>query len=258
MNDFLSSVQRWLEKAANGPVIKGNLPPFTLTGDYNDAVFPMPENDKVPWWVANENLDDIDHSSPEMYLRYPRLTIGSWCNSDETHHYFAKFIDKDIHFREFKRKEPEEISKKEGEQGTTTNIRYYPHFKTNIKKGTTAWDLTQNHEVLEEYQRRRDGKKLKNFYRYSEGWQRLMDESVRLITAIKDKKLSIKSNEIQGKIGKELKTKEEIRKINELDNPNNPRWKNKKLISRLGEFLELKLRNTIEWQQFCAAQTTKH
>jgi len=262
LRDFLSSVQRWLEKATNGPVIKGNLPPFTLTGDYNDAVFPMPLTSKVPWWVATKNLNDFDHSTPEMHLRYPLLTIGSWCNYDEAHRYFQKFIDKDILFREYKqRQRPEKNEQEEAESDTEQekiNIPHYPHFKTNIKKGTIAWDITQNREVLEEYQKRKNGKKSRKSDRFSQGWERVMDQSVKLISDIKEGKIDIKSDEVQGKIGKELKKKEEVRKRNELDDPNNQKWKRKRMFSWRRKFIQMKIINTIKWQEFCAAQANKN
>jgi len=249
LNDFLSIVRRWLEKATNGPVIKGNLPPFTLTGDYNDAVFPMPLINKVPWWVENTNLDDFDHSTPELHLRYPRLTIGSWCNSDEAHHYFQKFIDKDIQFREYKQKQRLELTEQE-----QINTPHYPHFKTNIKKGATAWDITENREVLEEYERRQNGQKSN---RFSDGWNRLMDQSVRLISDIKEGRIDMQSEEVQGKIGKELKTKEEIKKLKELDDPNNESWRKKRIFSWRRKFIQMKITNTIEWQEFCATEANK-
>jgi hypothetical protein len=244
LRDFLSSVQRWLEKATNRPVIKGNLPPFTLTGDYNDAVFPMPLTSKVPWWVATKNLNDFDHSTPEMHLRYPLLTIGSWCNYDEAHRYFQKFIDKDILFRQYKQRQRSE--------------KHYPHFTTNIKKGTIAWDITQNREVLKEYQKRQNGKKSRKSDTFSNGWERIMDRSVKLISDIKEGKIDIKSDEVQGKIGKELKKTEEIRKRNELDDPNNQKWRQKRIFSWRREFIQMKITNTIKWQEFCAAQANKN
>jgi hypothetical protein len=244
LRDFLSSVQRWLEKATNRPVIKGNLPPFTLTGDYNDAVFPMPLTSKVPWWVATKNLNDFDHSTPEMHLRYPLLTIGSWCNYDEAHRYFQKFIDKDILFRQYKQRQRSE--------------KHYPHFKTNIKKGIIAWDITQNREVLKEYQKRQNGEKSRKSDTFSNGWERIMDRSVKLISDIKEGKIDIKSDEVQGKIGKELKKTEEIRKRNELDDPNNQKWRQKRIFSWRREFIQMKITNTIKWQEFCAAQANKN
>jgi hypothetical protein len=51
---------------------------------------------KVPWWVASDNLSDFDHSQPTFNLICRRLIFGSWCNYDKMQHYFEKFIDRDI------------------------------------------------------------------------------------------------------------------------------------------------------------------
>jgi hypothetical protein len=259
LDDFLSSARRWLEKATNGSVIKGNLPPFTLTGDYNDAVFPMVLINKAPWWIPSVNLDDFNHSTPELYLQYPRLMIGSWCNYEEAHHYYQKLIDKDIQFREDKQKERLKMTQQEKADRDTTNsdTRHYPHFKTNMKKGTVAWDITENREVLEEYERRQYGEKSRKLKQFSDGWNRLMDESVKLISDIKEGKIDKKSNEIQGIIGNELKTKEEIKKRKELDDPNNGIWKRKQIFQWRPKFIEMKIRNTIQWQEFCDEQPNK-
>ncbi|CAF4715175.1 unnamed protein product, partial [Rotaria sp. Silwood2] len=99
LSAFLSSVQRWLEKASSGPLTKGNLPPFTLTGDFNDAVFQMPSTNKDPWWAANANLDDFDHSPLE---HHSESTIGPCCNYDDAHHHYQKIINKDLQFQEYK------------------------------------------------------------------------------------------------------------------------------------------------------------
>jgi hypothetical protein len=244
--EFLFTIQRWLEKATKGPIIKGNFPPFTLTGDYNDAVFPMPLTDKAPWWMATANLDDFDHSTPELYLTYPRLTIGSWCNYDDTHRYYQQLIDREIQFRELKQNERS--------NSTTTYTPHYPHFKTTIKKNTTAWDITENTEVLNEYERRKTEGKPRQVDRLSSGWNRLMDRSVKLISDLKEGNIV----EVQGKIGKELKTKDEIRKRDHIDDPNNETWKSKRLFRWRKKFIQIKIQNTIEWKEFCTKQENKN
>jgi hypothetical protein len=67
----------------------------------------------------------------------------------------------------------------------------------------------------------------------------------------------MKSNEIQGKIGIERKTDEEIRKRDELDDPNTKIWKDKKYPRWRKEFIQMKIRNTIEWTEFCERKTKK-
>jgi hypothetical protein len=126
-----------------------------------------------------------------------------------------------------------------------------------MKKGTVAWDITENREVLEEYQRRQNGEKSRKLKKFSDGWNRLMDESVKLISDIKEGKIDKKSNEIQGIIGNQLKTKEEIKKRKELDDPNNEIWKRKRIFQWQQKFIEMKIRNTIQWQEFCDVQSNK-
>ncbi|CAF4014819.1 unnamed protein product [Rotaria sordida] len=53
-------------------------------------------------------------------------------------------------------------------------------------------------------------------------------------------------------IDDQLKTAEEIKKIQELDNPNR-KWKQKKLVTEA--FMKQKIRNIIEFQQLCDRQT---
>jgi len=250
-----STLERWLKKALNGPVIKGNLPPFTLTGDFNDAVFPINWTNKIPWWTARTNLYYFDYSPPEFNysppkfdLISPKLTIGSWCNYDEAHHYYQKFIDRDMHFRE---------ERQNSEQASPDVITLRSYFKTSIKRGTIAWDITENRKVLEEYDGRKDGTIRRPLYKKHPSLQRWMHRSIQLISDLKDGKINMKSNEVQGRIGKELKTKEEIRIRNELDNPNNEIWTRKRVEEWRRNFIELKITNTIEWQKFCTKQASK-
>jgi hypothetical protein len=196
----------------------------------------VPSTDKAPWWMSTSNLNDFDHSTPEIDLR---LLIGSWCNYDDTHDYFQKFIDREIQFRELKDKERPAI---DNSDQTKNSIPHYPHFKTTIKKGTTAWDITENTEVLKEYERRKNGGKPRS----------VMDRSVKLITDLKEGNIDMNSNEIQGKIGTELKSKDEIRKRDHIDDPNNETWKNKRLLRWRRKFIQIKIQNTLEWKEFCA------
>ncbi|CAF1114353.1 unnamed protein product [Adineta steineri] len=256
---FLSSLQCWMDKALNGPVIKGNLPPFTVTGDFNDAIFPTSITNKAPWWEATANLYKFDHSSSPFDVISPDLIIGSWCNYDEAHHFFQKFIDKDIKFRDERLKQrfeenehKDEVNQSSNEQESEqSTINSHSYFKTTIKKGTVAWDITENRQVLKEYERRQNGEKRRKLDGNTTGWKCLMDRSVQLISDLKEGKINIQSNEIQGRIGNELKTREAIRRRNELDDPNYRNWKDKGFKSTR-KFIRLKIRNTIKWQKFCA------
>jgi hypothetical protein len=260
MNAFLSSLQRWIEKASNGSVIKGNLPPFTLTGYFDDAQFPIPLINKNPWWEGSANLYGFDEWSLDVYLDDPSFTIGSWCSYDEAHQYFQKFIDKDVQFREERQalcSKDEKSEQPSSENNKTENDIPRSYLKTNIKKGTVPWDITENRAVLEEYERRQRGEKPKKLTDYSSGWTRLLNISVGIISDIKEGKIDVKSDVVQGKIGKELKTKEEIKRRNELDDPNNKFWTEKRRNPQRREFIQLKIRNTIDWEKFCAVQAKK-
>ncbi|CAF3707374.1 unnamed protein product [Rotaria sp. Silwood1] len=252
---FLSSVQRWLEKASNGPIIKGNLPPFTLTGDFNDAIFRMPLTNKVPWWKENMNLKDLDYSLTELHSQ---STMGSWCNYDDAHNYYKNVINKDLQFQEYKQVHLKETEQDQTSTNTTNvNSLHHTRFNTTIKKGTSAWDIIEDRELIREYERRLAGEKSKESHINEAGWNRFLERILPLISDIKEGKIDMTSNDIQGKIGAELKTKKEIKELNALDDPNNEIWKNKQFSSWRKRFIQTKLLNTIKWQEFCAAQTNK-
>ncbi|CAF0983783.1 unnamed protein product [Rotaria sordida] len=271
LSAVVSSAQRWLEKASNGPVIKGNLPPFTLTGDFNDAIFRMPLENKASWWVANASQNDSDHSSSDLYSNdsdhssydlYSNdsdLIVGPWFNNDEAHNYFQRLVSKG--FQDDRDKKKEHSKKDEKEQvdadSTNTNAVRHPRFNTDLQKGTVAWDITKDRELRREYERRCSGKQLKKLKQSSDVWQRFLDQSVQLIEDIEKGKIKRTSNDIQGKIGTELKTKKEIKELNALDDPNNEIWTKKRYPSWRQEFIQIKLSNTIKWQEFCAAQAKK-
>ncbi|CAF4713604.1 unnamed protein product, partial [Rotaria sp. Silwood2] len=119
------------------------------------------------------------------------------------------------------------------------------------------WDIIEDRQIIQEYERRLAGEKSKESDRYTAGWNRFLDRTLPLISDIKEGKIDLTSNDLQGKIGKELKTKKEIKELNALDDPNNELWKNKKFSSWRRKFIQTKLSNTIKWQEFCAAQANK-
>ncbi|CAM4863546.1 unnamed protein product [Rotaria socialis] len=252
---FLSIVQHWLEKASNGSVTKGNLPPFSLTGDFNDAIFRTSSKDKTPWWVTSASQYDFNCSSLEFPL-VSRLMTSSFCDGDEAHSYFRNLINRDIQFLEYKEKQHQMKSKREqkNQNSIFSSGPHQSHFNTNIKKGTIVWDIIEDQEFLQEYEKRKSGKLIRNPNRLSIGWNRLLDRSVQLVADIKDGKINMASNEVQGKIGKALKTMKEIRKLNVLDDVNNELWRKKRFPLWRQQFIEMKISNTIQWQEFCAAQ----
>ena len=254
LDPFLSSIERWLEKASNHPIIKGNLPPFTLTGDFNDAVFPMSLTNKLPWWILSTNRTNLTHSLSELYLHDSQLSIGSWCNYDDAHDFYQKLVDRDIQFRDRKYKKlPKETNLEQTNADTTTaNTSRVVSFSTHITRGTVAWDITEDRELLKEYERRRAGRKPLKSDRHTASWIRFLNKSVPLISDIKEGKIDMKSDIVQGRIGTELKTRQEIRKRNELDDPNNEIWTRKRISSWRNRFIQMKIRNTIKWEEFCA------
>ena len=243
-----------MEKATHGPVIKGNLPPFTLTGDYNDAVFPLTLTDKPPWWTSSADLHGFEHSTSDFSTQ---LSAGPWCNYHDIHRYYQQLIDRETQFRKYKKGKHRLIDTSEKHvraDSTDDHAPYYPHFITSLKKRTAAWDITENREVLREYERRKTGKKRKEDKRLTHGWNCWMDRSVQLITDIKEGNINTKSDKTKGE---ELKTAADIRKREQLDDPFNETWKKKRRPSKLKAFIDQKIRNTIEWKEFCAKQGIK-
>lgn len=235
LEDHLFAIQRWIEKAEQNPVIKGNLPPFTLTGDYNDAVFPILSEGKAPWWKATAHLEKFDHSEPKD----DSLGIlDGWCNYDETEQYFQQSIDREIQFREAKEKERSDEEK--------ADPRHYPHFSTDMTKGVPAWDVTQNSAVRQRYEEieyaETNPRKKKRLNRYSDAY---FDRLVETFKGIMEGTIS-KDEKKRLALGNAKKTSEEMRKQNELDNPNR-KWKRR----TPREFLAAKRKSMIEWQKFC-------
>ena len=280
MDAFDSVIQRWIERASQEPMTmtKDNLPPFTMTGDYNDAAFPMRNSNKEPWWIG---IAGFDHSSPTSDA--PDDIIGSWFNYDEAHLYFEKLIDPDIHFQ---RQIKATLNDRESDDSglATLEKNSYVKLNTYMQKGTVAWDFMQHIDFLREYRRRETGKRL---VKGSPGWLKLVDIYVRMISGVKDGKIKLGSDLVQGRIGRREKSKENIRKRNELDNPMSKLWstenrtvilqrfigqqiaKREELgqsmsqlecdyrIEALSKFIDLKIQHTLELQRLCEAQANK-
>ena len=163
--DFLNCVKRWLERAPN--VIRGRLPPFTSTGDINDALFTIYQSSQDE--NNQRTYQPFDCSPPFKYFSVLSLDLGSSFNDEQANEYFASLIRK---------------------------TKPKNDMETEIEKNKVVW---------------------------------------------RSKSLD------QLKIGDELKTSEDIRKIEERDNPNRV-WKKTRGAKA---FIEQKIKNTLELQDLC-------
>jgi hypothetical protein len=248
---FLSCIKRWIENASNGTVFLGNIQPFTLTGNFDDGIFPILDKDKKGWWTANDFKGFI-HSAPEYIFYQSPPIIGSWPTQTEASHYVRKFIDKGAESGENKKTESQEQAKQRVEQETTADMSllkgiFYKDFTTEIKNGTTGWDITQDSLILEQYIRNHRKKRMKKASEKPTIWARVTKQSVKLISDMAEG-----SNKLQDKIGNELKTEEEIKNENELDNPNNPLWTTKRRSRYTASFIQRKIQNIIELEKLCS------
>ncbi|CAF3081638.1 unnamed protein product, partial [Rotaria sp. Silwood2] len=265
---FRLSIERWLEKAQNGNANFGNLPPFTLTGDINDAPFENPYLNENPWWVRNGYIEldehdeqDNDHFDDSTdYVAASRHVIGSWPTYDEAHGHFQNLINRDALFstkRGLLRLQMEENNQSneihEQDKIEKDKIKNFPNFTTGLKRGKRAWDISEDKKLLKEYKRRL--KKEKGKYRHSESelWERIFERRLKIFTDIKENRIDENLPSVQGYNDKELKTRNEIRKLNELDNTNNPRWKRRRRDPHLQKFIQKKIQNIIEFKRLCEA-----
>ncbi|CAF2898789.1 unnamed protein product [Rotaria sp. Silwood2] len=268
LNNLCLCIKRWMHKASNGSIIRGNIRPFTVTGDFNDAPYPILLSNKNPWWTASAIYSDFVHSPPEIYFRYPPLIMGSWLSYNEARHYYQTLIDRDIIFRNKRQKQRRMIEKlQQNSKQTTLNksdskfrtkfseVVHNAEFTTELKEGQVAWDITEDIMILKEYEKRRTRNKMKKSHENLTAWERLIERSVQLLSDMKESRIDLHSNILQGKIGNELKTEEEMRKLHELDDPNNKRWTIKRPRQCTREFLQAKIQNTIELQTLCETST---
>ncbi|CAF3559307.1 unnamed protein product [Rotaria sp. Silwood1] len=264
MNDYtialLSSIKRWIEKASNGSVILGNIPPFTLTGDINDAVFPIIYKDKKAWWKINE-YPPLDHTIENNDWNYLSSIVGSWYNQREASYYFQKLIDRDVRLQENRQNKIPEVVQQIIKKNNRLDMKLfkaisYTNFTTEIKKGTTGWDITQDSLILKQYRVKQKEKPTEKAKEESTLWDRTIEQTVELIRNINENKIASDSNILQGKIGNELKTRKEIRRQNELDNPNNKRWKTKHRSPHRADFIQQKIQNILEFEKLCNASSS--
>ncbi|CAF1250141.1 unnamed protein product [Rotaria magnacalcarata] len=264
LNDLCLCIKRWMQKASNGVVIKGNMPPFTLTGDFNDAPYPILLLNKPSWWSTSKEYLDFDHSPPNIYFHYPQTFIGSWFSQNEAHDCYQTSIDRDILVRNerqlqrYRREklpvENEHIQAIKSSHKSSTeisNVAYVSKFTTEFKEGHIAWDITEDVLIVKEYEKRRTKTTRKKNKKNLTAWERLLEGSVELLSDIKDGKIDSNSDVLQGKIGNELRTEEDMQKLHALDNPNNKRWTIKRPRRCTLAFLQAKIQNTIEFNRLC-------
>ncbi|CAF3924690.1 unnamed protein product [Rotaria magnacalcarata] len=236
VNDYLAAfllcIKGWIDKASNGNPAVCNIPPFTLTGDFNDAIFPVTIQNKKAWWRINR-IASLNHRLDTHYF-YPAVPIiGSWANQRESFYYLQECIARDVRFYR------------------TEETKRCTNFTTEIKKGSTGWDITQDAVLLCAYKYRKNQKITEK----SPLWDRVVKRTIELSENINEKSIDPKSNVLQGKIGNELKKTKEIQKRNQLDDPNNEYWKTKRLSPAGEAFIQQKLKNILEFEEFCRQST---
>ncbi|CAF3609150.1 unnamed protein product [Rotaria socialis] len=172
MQQFSNSIRRWLNKSPN--VIRGNIKPFTPTGDINDAIFLIHQSPNDPSFA--QNYVPLDHSPSDKYFSLFNSNPGSCFNSEQSHDYFQKLVE-----------------------------------SVKIIKDIEA---------------------------------RMIDNTIKSKTDKPDDNNNNNSNEKN--IADGFRTPEEMRKIEQLDNPNRI-WKKTKFT----EFIELKIKNILEFKELC-------
>ncbi len=182
-HEFLGCVKRWLKRAPN--VIRGNIAPFTPTGDINDAIFIIHRSaDDKPFERIYESFD---HSPPDKYFSPFNANPGSYFNNEQSQDYFQKLIESN---------------------------KPISGIETIIEDDETAWDTVSLFQPNNE--------------------------------------------DDEDEIDNEWKTPEEIRKIEELDNPNRI-WKNTGKVKafirenseNIEKFIQQKIKNILELKELC-------
>ncbi|CAF1193584.1 unnamed protein product [Adineta steineri] len=247
LNDFALCARRWIDKASEGIATKGSIPPFSITGDINDALYSIFVADKIPWWTLGPNYPDFDHSPPNIYFHNLPVISDSWFTYQEVDDFFHTLINRDIQFHIETRKQRRIFEK----FGRKTKLLHDSTFTTELKEGESAWNFTQDKLVLNEYKRMQTRNKTTKLSKNLTAWQRLVLKTVELSSDIDKGRIDLNSDLIQGRIGDELKTQEELQKLNELDDPKYSRWTIKKPRRCTHEFLQTKIQNTIEVRKLC-------
>ncbi|CAF1447511.1 unnamed protein product [Didymodactylos carnosus] len=149
VDELVLCIERWLKKLPY--VTKRNIAPFTVTGDINDAQFPMPMQNKDPWWVG-QVTECFDTSSAEDYYRARQLYTGSWFTPDEAQDYFEKFIAEDRRLQmttEISKSQFHKVSWaiiSEGEIGTETKTIKEIKQRNELDDPNKIWPLDPDDE----------------------------------------------------------------------------------------------------------------
>jgi hypothetical protein len=140
--ELLHCVKRWLNKAPN--VIKRNIPPFTPTGDINDAIFTIYSHlTEFDWW--KQDYEGFDHS-PMTNDYFSTLTSNSdscW-TTEQAHDYYQQLI----------------------KTGGRTNF-----METNVETNQSVWKTISNNDVDDQ----NDEQNIPNPFKTPEELQKLKD-----------------------------------------------------------------------------------
>ncbi|CAF2751248.1 unnamed protein product [Rotaria sp. Silwood2] len=83
IRDCINRAQRWLSRSSN--MIRGNITPFTPTGDINDAIFIIHRSPNNPTYMQNSK--PFDHSSPAKYFSTLNSYVGSGFTMEQANEY---------------------------------------------------------------------------------------------------------------------------------------------------------------------------
>lgn len=271
INELILCAKRWLKSKYNN--ISQNITPFTLSGDINDAYFPMPIDNKEPWYNCAEDKANDENQQIDLYkdnaLFIPKYN-GSWFTLEEAHYYFHRLIDKDTKNSVFKSSISHDLDDQQGNsnvlmgENKKENIKEFPDFITKLKKGEIAWDITQDRllklPLLSLKPRKNPRARTPDDRipsRYERVWDYYRKRQLRMVEEI-NKSNGENSELIQRRpIGDELKTKKEIEELKKLDDLNRV-WKIPRNCDP--KFFEQKKKNIIDfndWVQGRLKQTGK-
>ncbi|CAF1260775.1 unnamed protein product [Adineta ricciae] len=249
LQSFLSLIKRWITKASNEPVILGNIPPFTLTGDYNDAEFPIPLRDKRPWWELEDLGKNFPHSrSKELKWPPEPIIVGSWFSSDEAHEYFESITDVEIQFPRPKEKKLEGSGTDEHPHKNDTvkaiSPRKYMKFDTSIKDHVSVWNTApRDIDFLKEYERRTKGSTTNLPEDIEERWNHYWPEYHKSIQKL-----------VRGKVEAQSLQGAALRKREILNDPGHRVWRDGTRNRGCPQFVKQMIRNAKKWEKFLKAQ----
>ncbi|CAF0947415.1 unnamed protein product [Adineta ricciae] len=249
LQSFLSLIKRWITKASNEPVILGNIPPFTLTGDYNDAEFPIPLRDKRPWWELKDLGEHFQHSRPdELKLFSEPIIVGSWFSSDEAHEYFESISGIEIHLRRQKKKVSEGSGTGEhphkNDAVKANSSGKYMKFDTSIKDHVSVWDTKpRDIDFLKEYKIRTKGWTTKLPADIEERWNHYWPEYHACIQKL-----------VWGKVEAQSLQGAALRRREILNDPGHRVWRDGTRNRGCPQFVKQMIRNAKKWEKFLKSQ----